>query len=209
MCGRFFLDVDFENVLEHYFGGMAGYPAIEYEPREIFPSNVIPVVHRGKTEERTMHLMKWGFAPVFMKRLLINARAETVAQKNLFREAFVRRRCLIPASGYYEWEVAGQAGTKQDKVKKKITVEGQPVISFAGIYDRFQDKEGKSFWAAAILTKASDGAVRDVHDRMPLILTREQESVWIAQHANAEMELHEILNSQIANLLVEDADELP
>lgn len=193
MCGRFFLDVDFEEVLRHYFGIIGDYPVHEYEPREIFPSNSVPVIHRGKEVERTVHLMKWGFAPSFMNKILINARAETVAEKRLFKEAFFRRRCLVPASGYFEWEKLADENGKIKKVKRAISVPDKKIVSMAGIYDRFQDKEGKPFWAVTILTKASNDDVREVHDRMPVILDEEMEKTWIAKYDEDFSQLFELM----------------
>lgn len=195
MCGRYFLDVDFEEILKHYFGYVGNYPVTEYEPREIFPSNSIPVIHRGKEVERTIHLMKWGFAPSFMNKILINARSETISEKRTFKEAFFRRRCLVPASGYYEWEKILGDDDKMTKIKRSIKVPNQNIISMAGIYDRFHDKDGKPFWAVSILTKASNDQVKQVHDRMPVILTKEMESAWIAQYDEDYTPLFDIIQS--------------
>lgn len=203
MCGRFFLDVEFDEVLKHYFGIIGDYPVMEYEPREIFPSNDIPVIHRGREVERTIHLMKWGFAPSFMNKLLINARSETIAEKRLFREAFIRRRCLVPASGYYEWENVLGDDEKITKVKRSIKVPERKIISMAGIYDRFEDKNGNPFWAVSILTKASNDQVKGVHDRMPVILDKEMERAWIAQYREDYSELFKIINDSSPNFVIE------
>jgi len=203
MCGRFFLDVDFEEVLRHYFGIIGDYPVTEYEPREIFPSNDIPVIHRGKEVEKTIHLMKWGFVPSFMNKILINARSETVAEKRMFKEAFFRRRCLVPASGYYEWEKVLDDGGKIKKLKRAIRVPDQEVVSMAGVYDRFKDKEGKPFWAVTILTKASNEDVKDVHDRMPVILDKEMEDTWIAKYDTDFTPLFELINAASPKFIVE------
>jgi len=193
MCGRFYLDVDFEEVLKHYFGFVGNYPVNTYEPKEIFPSTDVPVIHRGKEIEKTIHLMKWGFAPAFMNKIIINARSETISEKKMFKEAFFRRRCLIPASGYYEWEKVLQDDDSIKKVKRQISVPGQNVVSMAGIYDRFVDKEGKSFWAVSILTKASNEQIRSVHDRMPVILTPGMENKWLANYEEDYTPLFELI----------------
>ncbi len=203
MCGRFFLDVDFDEVLRHYFGIIGDYPVMDYEPREVYPSNDIPVIHRGKEIERTIHLMKWGFAPSFMNKILINARSETIAEKRLFKEAFFRRRCLIPASGYFEWEKVLGNNDKISKVKRAITIPEKKIISMAGIYDRFQDKEGKPYWAVSILTKASNDQVKGVHDRMPVILDKEMEKVWIAKYDKDYTPLFNIIENASPDFLIE------
>jgi len=202
MCGRFFLDVDFDEVLRHYFGIIGDYPVMDYKPREIYPSNDIPVIHRGKEVERTIHLMKWGFAPSYMKKILINARSETIADKRLFKEAFFRRRCLIPASGYFEWEKVLGESDKISKVKRSIIVPEKKIVSMAGIYDRFRDKEGKPFWAVSILTKASNDQVKNVHDRMPVILDKEMEKAWIAKYDEDYTPLFNIIENASPDFLI-------
>ncbi len=172
MCGRFYLDADFDEVLRHYFDVVGDYPIDDYEPKEIFPSNAIPVVHRGKKVEKTIHLMKWGFAPSFMNKLVINARSETVYEKKMFKEAFFRRRCLVPASGYYEWEQKLDENNKMQKIKHSFERPDQKIFSMAGIYDRFFDKDGQPFWAVTILTQPATQQVKDIHDRMPLYWIR-------------------------------------
>lgn len=202
MCGRFYLDVDFDEVLRHYFDVVNDYPINEYEPREIFPSNQIPVVHRGKKVDRTIHLMKWGFAPSFMNKLLINARSETVYEKKLFKEAFFRRRCLVPASGYYEWEKKMDENNKIQKIKHSFERPDQKIFSMAGIYDRFFDKDGQAFWAVTILTQAATEQVSHIHDRMPLILDREMEKNWIKEYDTDYSKLFKILKQTGPELMI-------
>ncbi len=203
MCGRFYLDVDFEEIMKHYFGIVGDFPVTEYEPKEIFPSNDIPVVHRGKEVERTIHLMKWGFAPSYMNKIVINARSESITEKRMFKEAFYRRRCLVPASGYYDWEKVLDENDKVKKIKRQICVPDQKIVSMAGIYDRFVDKEGKPFWAVSILTKDSNEHVKQVHDRMPIVLTKEMEAAWIAQYDEDFTPLFEIIKNANPLLRVE------
>ena len=179
MCCRCFLRLGIKDIISYYFGTENYYPMIEYEPREIFPSDVLPVVHRGKERDRSIHLMKWGFAPSYMKNLVINARSETIMEKKMFKESFERRRCILPVSGYYEWEKRYDEEGKEEKVKREITMPNKEILSLAGIYDRFQDKDGQLFWAVTLLTKEADLSIAHVHDRMPVILTKELESEWL------------------------------
>jgi len=202
MCGRFYLDVDFDEVLRHYFDVIGDYPVDTYEPREIFPSNEIPVVHRGKKVESTIHLMKWGFAPSFMNKLLINARSETVFEKKLFKEAFFRRRCLIPASGYYEWEKKMDENNKIQKIKRSFERPDQKIFSMAGIYDRFFDEDGQAYWAVTILTQAATDQVKGIHDRMPLILDKDMERRWIKFYEEDYSELFKILERRGPELVI-------
>lgn len=179
MCCRCFLRVGIKDIISYYFGTENYYPMIEYEPREIFPSDAMPVVHRGKERDRSMHLMNWGFAPSYMKNLVINARSETIMEKKMFKESFERRRCILPVSGYYEWEKIHNEEGKEEKIKREITMPNQEILSLAGIYDRFQGKDGQLFWAVTVLTKEADLSIAHVHDRMPVILSKELESEWL------------------------------
>ncbi len=176
MCGRFFLDADFEDVMRHYFGepriAKTDAKNLTYETGEFFPSTDIPVIHRGKEVKRAIHMMKWGFEPAFLKKLIINARSETLEQKPMFKDAFVRRRCLVPASGYYEWH---------NQKKHAIRVKDKRIISLAGLYDRFLDKDGNAFWAVTLLTKDANESISAVHDRMPVIIDKASESMWLSK----------------------------
>jgi len=203
MCGRYFLRASIRDVLKYYFEHVKDKPTLEYEPREIFPSDSIPVVHRGKEVEKTMHLMKWGFAPSYMNKLLINARSETVAEKKTFSEAFFRRRCLIPASGYYEWEKVEDSTGKIQKIKRTIEVKEREIVSLAGLYDRFQDKNGQLYWAVTILTKEASDDVKQVHDRMPVIIDRKSENAWLDVYETDYSPLFDIIRHASPRLKVE------
>ncbi len=194
MCGRFFLDADFEDVLRHYFGETGAAIDLSCKSGDFYPSDSVPVIHRGMETERSIHLMKWGFQPEYMSKRIINARSETISQKPMFREAFIRRRCFIPASGYYEWH---------DKVKHAIRVPDREIISFAGIYDRFTDKDNNLIWAVSILTKASNESVRQIHDRMPVVLNEKDEKRWIANCQGDYKPLLEIVESSSPKFIFE------
>ena len=202
MCGRYYIKVGIRDIMEHYFDNMTNLPAVEYEASEIFPSDKVPVIHRGKEVDKTIHLMKWGFAPSYMKTLMINARSETIAEKKMFKEAFFRRRCLIPATGYYEWEKVETESGKTEKIKRDITVKGSEIISLAGIYDRFRDKDGQYFWAVSILTKEASDSVKNVHDRMPVIIDKGLESEWIKDYQDDYSALFEMIKSSSPKLMV-------
>ena len=158
MCGRFYID-------DHTIREIANVaPEINDVFREgkrgdIYPSQSALVI-TGRTAHLSAEEMKWGFPQYQKKGLVINARAETVLERNMFRESVRRRRCIIPAGQYYEW----------DAQKNKVTFSGQdqPVLYLAGFFDRFQD--GDHF---VILTAADHASVSPVQDRGPLILAKE------------------------------------
>lgn len=186
MCGRFLLSVDIEELLEQYraIKGFSvptgGYPLsglwqesfLPPLPQEIFPSNIVPVVAAAKP--RLLIPMKWGFSSPYAKGLIINARGETADSKPLFREAFQQRRCIIPAEAFFEWKRESKAA-----IKYRIRHKEQPYFSMAGMYGDFKDKEGKVVQAFTILTTAPSPMIAQIHDRMPVILPKEAEALWL------------------------------
>jgi putative SOS response-associated peptidase YedK len=165
-------------------------PARNTQPRyNICPTTSIDaVIERDGTRE--LLPMRWGLIPSWcskplkeMKVATFNARAETVAEKPVFRDAFKRTRCLIPASGYYEWQ-----DTPEGKQPYYFTRrDGQP-ITIAGLWDAWRDKQGgetiKS--CAMVITDASE-FVADVHDRMPVILEADQFESWVTGQAGTKL----------------------
>ncbi len=200
MCGRFYLDVDFAEVMKHYFGQVT--TPVQAKAGEYFPTDQVPVVRMGSQGPKLTR-MRWGFAPAYANRPLINARSETILTKKTFSEAFIHRRCLIPASGFYEWESLGD----KKKAKRKVFVPGQEIVSFAAIYDRFQDKNGENFWGFSILTKAANVHLEKIHDRMPLILTKDQEKVWIGNHGQTLDPLLALIDAVDPLLAIEPVDD--
>jgi putative SOS response-associated peptidase YedK len=173
MCGRFTIvpTVDFHE----RFGLPAG-PAIA--PRyNVAPGQEVPVVVRG--DRNRLVPMTWGLIPSFVKgpapgRALINARAETLLSKPAFRGAVQGRRCLVPASGFYEWRREGRR-----KLPFYLRLPGVPVFSFAGLYETLRDPAGREHTTFAIITTEPNPLVAGLHDRMPAILPREREENWL------------------------------
>lgn len=124
----------------------------------------------GKKGELTLEEMEWGFPLKERKTLLINARAERVMERPLFYENVRRRRCAIPAGGYYEWDNSGN--------KIEFSGESQQVLYMAGIYDLYDGRE-----RFVVLTTEANETVRKVHHRMPLILMKEDVEAWICDEA--------------------------
>ena len=146
---------------------------------EIRPADVAPVIAPNRKGERAVFPMKWGFSA---KSLLINARVESAAEKPLFKDAWARRRCVIPASWYYEWEhLAGDGGRKKTGDKFLIQPEGESVTWLAGLY---RIEEGLPVFV--VLTREADESIRFIHDRMPLILPGALVNEWIRPDARPE-----------------------
>ena len=167
MCGRYFLDMDFEKILSFY-SFIDQTEAVEFQSGEIFPSQNVLVV--DKNELRTM---RWGMKYDFMKKLLINSRVETIAEKRLFKDAFKQRRVILPANSYFEWEK-----TKLGNIKREIKISNQRVLSFAGIYNSL--KIGNELVeSVVIVTQEANESLSKIHNRMPLIIPPGLEQDWI------------------------------
>jgi len=141
---------------------------------EIFPTDSAPVlILRQQAIEPV--LMTWGYPKFQSSGVLINARAETAAEKPMFRSSIPKRRCIIPSTGFFEWE------HNQGKTKTKFLLQSKesPMLYMAGLYAGFQDKLGKNYAAYVILTVAANASVNTIHDRMPLILDANQNDYWL------------------------------
>lgn len=177
MCGRFSLSTPRREVLDHY--GIQDAPTLLLlAPRyNIAPSQKIAIVRMGE-EGRELRELKWGLVPSWAKQPetgfnMINARAETVDSKPAYRALFRRRRCLIPADGFYEWQAVG--GGKQPW---RFTMRGG-VFSFAGLWDRWQGQDGEVIESATIIVTDANDLVRPIHDRMPVILDPADYEFWL------------------------------
>lgn len=168
MCGRYSLEANMDALIKRYDAkNIAEFEAQE----EIFPTNSVPVVvNNGNNEIR---IMKWGFIFEFTKNPIINARAESVDKKQSFKYSFLNKRCIIPITGFFEWE-----NINGKKVKRKIYIQ-EDIFSLAGLYGTFQDKEGKSYEAFTIITTEANEYMKKIHNRMPVILPKEAENLWL------------------------------
>lgn len=173
MCGRFALHSLIEDLQQHF--GL--FDEVTFKPSyNVAPSLNLPVVRLGE-EHRHMALCRWGLIPGWSNSLPktrpINARAETVAAKPFFRNAFQRHRCLVPANGFYEWK-----RTPRGKEPFYFRLKDAALFSFAGLWDRWEGG-GDPIDTFAIITTAANDAMRPVHDRMPVILDSDQYNRWL------------------------------
>ena len=179
MCGRFALIVD-ASVLADVFHVD---PPHELSPRfNIAPTQDIPVVRTGRDQTRECVLLRWGLIPAWAKdqsigARMINARGETVADKPSFRAAVKSRRCLIPASGFFEWARVGDR-----KQPHYIHFEDDRVFAFAGLWERWT-RGGDPIESCTIITTSPNDLVAPLHDRMPVILPSERHEEWLAPEA--------------------------
>ena len=176
MCSRYFLDAD-GNVIAYTFRVPLTQPL--RKRFNIAPTQDAPVVRVAESGEREIAMLRWGLVPSWAKDLsagtkMINARSEGVHEKPAFREALRRRRCLVPATGFFEWKPVGKR-----KQPFAITIADRPVFAFAGLWESWRSSDGKPVETFTIVTTDANDAVREIHDRMPVILPRDAEDAWL------------------------------
>jgi putative SOS response-associated peptidase YedK len=176
MCGRFALLTHADALIERFeIKEVIKKP----EPRyNIAPSqNVAVVVQR---EKRQLTEMRWGLVPFWAEDVsignrMINSRMETVAEKPAFKNAFKKRRCMILADGFYEWQKVGKV-----KVPTHIRLKSRKPFAFAGLYEYWKTKSGKTLESCTIITTTPNDILKTIHHRMPVILSPEDEKIWLS-----------------------------
>ena len=175
MCGRYSLIAGIGELQERFdFDG----PELTHVPRyNIAPTQMALSVTNGG--RRRGSYMRWGLIPSWAKSAsvgsrMINARAETLAERPSFRTALQRRRCLVLADGFYEWQ--GKGSSKRPM--RITTASGEP-FAFAGLWDGWRDPKGEVVRSCTIITTSANQLLSPIHDRMPVILTRELEPLWL------------------------------
>jgi putative SOS response-associated peptidase YedK len=178
MCGRYRLSRR-KQVIDEYF---AAEPSdLGWEPRyNIAPSqSILTIRYRPEYATRRSSLMQWGLIPSWSKgpspgSILINVRSETAAFKPAFRDPLRLRRCLIPADGFYEWQKVSNA--KQPFCFEVGTGE---VFAFAGLWDQWKSANGELVESCSILTTTPNPVIADIHNRMPVILRKDDYDLWL------------------------------
>jgi putative SOS response-associated peptidase YedK len=175
MCGRFALRTSPRKLAREFNVEDAPQTEARYN---IAPTQTVLAVRR-EPDGRAIGLLKWGLVPSWAKdesigAKLINARSETVLEKPSFREAFKRRRCIIPADGFYEWQRAGKS-----KQPYYFRLNEERPFGFAGLWEKWKTASGALLETCAILTTEANELLRPVHERMPVILHREDYDLWL------------------------------
>jgi putative SOS response-associated peptidase YedK len=193
MCGRFTLKVDPGTLYEAL---ELGEMPEKLEPRyNIAPSQPVAVI--TDPAARRVEWFRWGLIPSWAKEAsiankLINARAETVAEKPSFRSAFAQRRCLVLADGFFEWQKRSKAQGGGSQPYYFRLASGDP-FAFAGLWELWRDPEGEMVHSCTIVTCAANELVAPVHERMPVILNEEALWRWLEPDASKEA-LHALLH---------------
>lgn len=181
MCGRF-AQGDLDAIYSKYRVVVADEIKKQLKPRyNIAPSQIASViVDEAETERKNrLELMRFGLIPFWAKDeeigyRLINARSETVSQKPSFKKSFINKRCIVPVTGFYEWERSGS-----QKIPHYFFPKEENLFALAGIYDTWKSPQGEDILSFSILTTEPNERVGRIHDRMPLILEEDEEAPWL------------------------------
>ncbi len=209
MCGRFTL-IAWDEVEQRFLPAGSGMEMIRERfaesgawagPRyNIAPTQDVLAI-TGDGHQNRDHLMRWGLVPSWAKDIsignrMINARAETLAERPSFRAAFRRRRCLVVADSFYEWRRDGRR-----RIPMRIGLESGELFAFAGLWESWTSPEGGRILSCAIITTAANEFVVPIHDRMPVILAREFESAWLDPEIEDAEALSELLTPYPSDLM--------
>jgi putative SOS response-associated peptidase YedK len=188
MCGRFVQRYTWDDVQELY--ELPDGPAPNLQAHyNVAPTDAVNVVRSATGGAAELVSMRWGLVPWWWKKPLkqvpanFNARAETVADKPMFRDAFARHRCVIPASGYYEW-----LKRPDGRQPYFISAADGSVLSFAGLWDRWKNPEtGEPVISCTIIVTDANELTRPIHDRMPVVLDKADIRLWLSGEAGTEL----------------------
>jgi putative SOS response-associated peptidase YedK len=200
MCGRFAFHSPLENVL-----GLFGVERAVAAPAprwNITPGTDIPVVRRAADGRRECVLLHWGLVPSWARERsigsrLVNARAETLAEKPAFRSAFRRRRCLVVADGYYEWQT-----TATGKQPWYLRASDEQPFGIAALWEAWSDPAAGTLESCVIVTREATGIAHDIHGRMPVLIARDAYADWLAPPAPGGADPARLLDADPAVALI-------
>ncbi|QED48534.1 SOS response-associated peptidase [Cytobacillus dafuensis] len=185
MCGRFTLTASFEQIIDRF-------DIEQFIEQDLFAPNynvapsqsVLAVVNDGS--KNRLGFLRWGLIPSWANDekigyKMINARAESLKEKPSFRNAYMKRRCLIIADSFYEWK------RHEDKTKTpmRIKLRTSELFAMAGLWEHWKSPQGKSVYSCTVITTTPNELVKDIHDRMPVILQPEDEKIWLDRSITA------------------------
>ena len=202
MCGRYSLAWDTQEI-ERHFAITVAMPKLE--PRyNIAPSQPALIVHDDRDREgrRIGRYVQWGLVPFWAKEpaignRMINARGETIASKPAYKAATKYRRCLVPASGFYEWAKVNRA-----KQPFYFRYEQARPLAMAGLYEHWQDENGNELETCTIITTQANALLADIHDRMPVLIQPEDYNHWLSTKLEQPDALADLLKPADPNLMI-------
>jgi putative SOS response-associated peptidase YedK len=177
MCGRYAVFAGKEKIQEAF--GVTSDDSGLFEPNfNATPGSLLPVVLLGKARVKRIGSLRWGLIPSWAEELsvgfsMINARSETLLEKPSFKKPFQRQRCIVPASGFYEWQTLGKT-----KIPYYIRTLDQEVMGFAGLFDKWE-KDGQTVFSFTIITTNANDLLAPLHERMPVILRKKEYDDWL------------------------------
>lgn len=176
MCGQIVIAVSYQDICEHYGVSVGAIDvAIPGKTGSVkFPSSQVPIIYNGCSGKELAYA-KWQYCVPGINKPLINARSETVFVKQAFRDNFIKNKCLIPVTGYYEWKIIDGQKSKE---KYFVRVVGCDFFSLAGFFYSEHNLIGEDKYFV-ILTTSSVGSIAQLHHRMPVIIPHEKESEWL------------------------------
>ncbi|SFI30175.1 Putative SOS response-associated peptidase YedK [Paenibacillus sp. UNC496MF] len=199
MCGRYTITVTLEELLLHYWISDSNAPYQQPKYNVAPGQMVLAVIHDG--EKNRLGELKWGLVPSWAETTklaakMINARSETVWEKPAFRKLMERKRCVIPADGFYEWRQ--EEGRKQPM---RIVRRDRKLFSMAGLYDTWISPDGVKLSTCTVLTTAPNELMEPIHNRMPVILRPEDEATWLDRSERDNATLNRLLRPFPSELL--------
>lgn len=173
MCGRYYIDDDMAKEIEKLVRQVDKSLQMGHLNKDIHPTEIAPVLAAGR-DGMQMIGKQWGFPGIQKKGVIFNARSETVLEKRMFRESIMHRRIVIPAVWFYEWN------SRKEKVL--FFREDRRILYMAGFYKQYEEED-----RFVILTTQANASMKETHDRMPLILEREELEDWIMEDSRTEL----------------------
>jgi putative SOS response-associated peptidase YedK len=187
MCGRYVVAYDPETLVS----GFSLTRVVPFPRRwNVAPTSLVPVIRETKEGERVGELMRWGLVPHWARDIAIgaklnNARVEGMADKPSFRQAVRKRRCLLPASGFYEWQPATDESGKPYKQPWYISPGQEPFFAMAGLFEAWRPpgaaEDHDWLLSCCVVTTAANALMAPIHDRMPVMIPREHWAAWLAR----------------------------
>jgi putative SOS response-associated peptidase YedK len=193
MCGRFTLFADFPTIMERFDIQIAIEEELYHPSYNVAPSHsVLSVINDGS--KNRLGYLRWGLIPSWAKDMkigykMINARAETLTEKASFQNAYMKRRCLVIADSFYEWK----RHEDNTKTPMRIKLKSDQLFAMAGLWEKWKAPDGNSIFSCAVITTSPNELVKEIHDRMPVILKPGDEKIWLDPTINSPKSLDYLL----------------